>query len=65
MLELTEQFSDYPESVYLERKKVNSIVENVIRTIREELPEEAQTVEVLNYITEAVKERLKGKRIVL
>lgn len=65
VLEIIEQFRDHHESVYLEQNKVDSIVENVLRTIKDELPEEAQTVEVFNYITDEVKEKLKGKRIVL
>lgn len=52
-------------STILEETQVNHIVENVINTIKEELPEEAQTVEVLDYITDRIREALKEKRIKL
>ena len=52
-------------TTYLDEDKVNLVVESVIETIKKGLPEEAQTVEVMEYIVDQIKETLKGKRIAL
>ena len=51
--------------MYKRQDKVNLVVESVIETIKEGLPEEAQTVEALEFITDRIKERVKEKRIEL
>ena len=52
-------------TTYLDEDKVNLVVESVIETIKKGLPEEAQTVEALEFITDRIKERVKEKRIEL
>lgn len=52
-------------TTYLDEDKVNLVVESVIETIRKGLPKEAQTVEVLEFITDRIKERVKEKRVEL
>lgn len=57
---------EYSEKgMYLDEKQINLIVDEVIETIKRGLPEEAQTVEVMEYIADQIKETLKGKRIAL
>lgn len=53
------------ETTFLDEDKVNLVVESVIETIKKGLPEEAQTVEALEFITDRIKERVKEKRIEL
>ena len=53
------------ETICLDEDKVNLVVESVIETIKKGLPEEVQTVEVLEFITDRIKERVKEKRIEL
>lgn len=52
-------------TTYLDEDKVNLVVESVIETIKKELPEETQTVEALEFITDRIKERVKEKRVEL
>ena len=52
-------------TTYLDEDKVNLVVESVIETIKTGLPEEAQTVEALEFITDRIKERVKEKRVEL
>ena len=52
-------------TTYLDEDKVNLVVESVIETIKKGLPEEAQTVEALEFITDRIKERVKEKRVEL
>lgn len=52
-------------TTYLDEDKVNLVVESEIETIKKGLPEEAQTVEALEFITDRIKERVKEKRVEL
>ena len=65
MLNIIQNDFKTSETTFLDEDKVNLVVENVIETIKKGLPEEAQTVEVLEFITDRIKERVKEKRIEL
>ena len=63
MLNIIQNDFETANTTYLD--KVNLVVESVIETIKKGLPEEAQTVEALEFITDRIKERVKEKRIEL
>ena len=65
MLNIIQNDFETANTTYLDEDKVNLIVESVIETIRKGLPEEAQTVEALEFITDRIKERVKEKRVEL
>lgn len=65
MLNIIQNDFETANTTYLDEDKVNLVVESVIETIRKGLPEEAQTVEVLELITDRIKERVKEKRVEL
>lgn len=65
MLNIIQNDFESANTTYLDEDKVNLVVESVIETIRKGLPEEAQTVEVLELITDRIKERVKEKRVEL
>lgn len=65
MLNIIQNDFETANTTYLDEDKVNLIVESVIETIKKGLPEEAQTVEVLELITDRIKERVKEKRVEL
>lgn len=65
MLNIIQNDFETANTTYLDEDKVNLVVESVIETIKKGLPEEAQTVEVLEFITDRIKERVKEKRIEL
>lgn len=65
MLNIIQNDFETANTTYLDEDKVNLIVESVIETIKKGLPEEAQTVETLEFITDRIKERVKEKRIEL
>ena len=65
MLNIIQNDFKISETTYLDEDKVNLLVESVIETIKKGLPEEAQTVETLEFITDRIKERVKEKRIEL
>lgn len=65
MLNIIQNDFETANTTYLDEDKVNLIVESVIETIKKGLPEEAQTVEVLEFITDRIKERVKEKRVEL
>lgn len=65
MLNIIQNDFKASETTCLDEDKVNLVVESVIETIKKGLPEEAQTVEVLEFITDRIKERVKEKRIEL
>lgn len=65
MLNIIQNDFKTSETTCLDEDKVNLVVESVIETIKEGLPEEAQTVEALEFITDRIKERVKEKRIEL
>lgn len=65
MLNIIQNDFEPANTTYLDEDKVNLVVESVIETIKEGLPEEAQTVEALEFITDRIKESVKEKRIEL
>lgn len=65
MLNIIQNDFKTSETTFLDEDKVNLVVESVIETIKKGLPEEAQTVEALELITDRIKERVKEKRIEL
>lgn len=65
MLNIIQNDFEPANTTYLDEDKVNLVVESVIETIKKGLPEEAQTVEGLEFITDRIKERVKEKRIEL
>lgn len=65
MLNIIQNDFEPANTTYLDEDKVNLVVESVIETIKKGLPEEAQTVEALEFITDRIKERVKEKRIKL
>lgn len=65
MLNIIQNDSETENTTYLDEDKVNLVVESVIETIKKGLPEEVQTVEVLEFITDRIKERVKERRIEL
>lgn len=65
MLNIIQHDFKTSETTFLDEDKVNLVVESVIETIKKGLPEEAQTVEALEFITDRIKERVKEKRIEL
>lgn len=65
MLNIIQNDFETANTTYLDEDKVNLVVESVIETIKKGLPEEAQTVEVLELITDRIKERVKEKRVEL
>ena len=61
MVEITKPL-DYTSSnngKILKNSTVDKVVKEVFNTIKTELPEEAQTVEVLEYIVSKLKDRIK------
>lgn len=65
MLNIIQNDFKTSETTFLDEDKVNLVVESVIETIKKGLPEEAQAVEALEFITDRIKERVKEKRIEL
>lgn len=65
MLNIIQNDFKTSETTFLDEDKVNLVVESVIETIKKGLPEEVQTVEALEFITDRIKERVKEKRIEL
>ena len=65
MLNIIQNDFKTSETTFLDEDKVNLVVESVIETIKKGLPEEAQKVEALEFITDRIKERVKEKRIEL
>lgn len=65
MLNIIQNDFKTSETTFLDEDKVNLVVESVIETIKKGLPEETQTVEALEFITDRIKERVKEKRIEL
>lgn len=65
MLNIIQNDFEPANTTYLDEDKVNLVVESVIETIKKGLPEEAQTVEALEFITDRIKERVKEKRVEL
>lgn len=65
MLLINESFSVEDKTTYLDQEDVERVAKNAIETIKRELPEEAQTVEGVEYVLDEMKKYLKAKRISL
>ena len=67
MLEVYESFHEYgnEKTVVLEEATINKAVDSAIAAIKEELPEEAQTVEVMEFILEEMGKSIKASRVLL
>lgn len=49
------------EQVFLSENKIKEVNEKILEVIKNELPNEVQTIGVINYILEELKEHLKSK----
>lgn len=49
----------------IESEKICAVCNSVIETLKKELPEEAQSREVIDYVLEECSELLKGKQLKL
>lgn len=66
MIEIIADFGDKEDkTIVLERKFVNAVVQKAIATIKKELPEEAQTVEVMECIISEINQAVKKRKIFL
>ena len=57
---------DHEDNVIeLDKKNINKAAASAIAAIKEELPEETQTVEVLDYVLERMKDAIHSSRVSL
>lgn len=52
-------------NVTLEQRVIDKVVTDALQTIKDGLPEEAQTVEVLQYVIDEMMVEVKGKKVQL
>ena len=52
-------------NVTLEQRVIDKVVADALQTIKNGLPEEAQTVEVLQYVIDEMMVEVKGKKVQL
>ncbi len=52
-------------NVTLEQRVIDKVVADALQTIKNGLPEEAQTVEILQYVIDEMMVEVKGKKIQL
>ena len=64
MLNIIQNDFETANTTYLDEDKVNLVVESVIETIKKGLPEEAQTVEALEFITDQRESKRKTSRVI-
>lgn len=66
MIEIIADFTDETDkTIVLERRFVKAVVQKAIATIKKELPEEAQTVEVMECIISEINQTVKERKIFL
>lgn len=66
MIEIVADFTDETDkTIVLERRFVKAVVQKAIATIKKELPEEAQTVEVMECIISEINQTVKERKIFL
>lgn len=58
LIEITDQ-------AVLSENKIREVNEKILEVIKEELPDEAQTIGVISYIIDELKECIKSKIIIL
>lgn len=49
----------------MDSEKINSYIEEIFKTLKRELPPEFQTYEVMEFLLEEAKEKLKFKNVIL
>lgn len=49
----------------MDSEKINSCIEEIFKTLKRELPPEFQTYEVMEFLLEEAKEKLKFKNVIL
>lgn len=67
MYQIMESWADAKNrnNVTLEQKVIDKVVADALQTIKNGLPEEAQTVEILQYVIDEMVLEVKGKKIQL
>lgn len=67
MYQIISGFTDVKNrnNVILEQRVIDKVVADALQTIKNGLPEEAQTVEVLQYVIDEMMVEVKGKKVQL
>lgn len=65
MIEIVPSLENGMEATTINQNDVNKAARSAIDAIKNELPEEAQTVEVMEYVISEMDEMIKQKKIVL
>lgn len=67
MYQIMESWEDAKNrnNVTLEQRVIDKVVADALQTIKNGLPEEAQTVEILQYVIDEMVLEVKGKKIQL
>lgn len=67
MYQIMESWADAKNrnNVTLEQRVIDKVVADALQTIKNGLPEEAQTVEILQYVIDEMMLEVKGKKIQL
>lgn len=65
MIEIIHSLRDGIETTTINRNDVNKVARSAINAIKNELPEETHTVEVMEYVISEMNEMIKQKKIVL
>lgn len=65
MIEIVPSLKNGMEVTTINQNDVNKAARSAIDAIKNELPEEAQTVEVMEYVISEMNEMIKQKKIVL
>ena len=65
MIEIVPSLKNGMEVTTINQNDVNKAARSAIDAIKNELPEEAQTVEVMEYVISEMDEMIKQKKIVL
>lgn len=55
----------FDNGLSMDSEKINSCIEDVFKTLKKELPQELQTYEVMEFLLEEAKEKLKFKNVIL
>lgn len=63
MIEIITDFAE--ETIVLENSLVRKVAQNAIEAIKNELPEEAQTVEAVEHVISEISQLIREKRVVL
>lgn len=63
MIEIVTDFAE--ETIVLENSLVRKAAQNAIEAIKNEIPEEAQTVEAVEHVISEISQLIREKRVVL